>query len=245
MRVAVVTAGFARTFWPDGDAIGRQISLPGRGDGLLRVVGTVEDGKYRNLGDRRQPFVFLPMAQSYSGLATIVVRTPRAPSQVIAEIRRELERLDPHLPVFGAMPLTEHLRLPLFPARVAGAALGSFGVLSVVLAAIGLFGVMAHRVRQRTHEIGLRMALGAARRDVVRMLLGQSMATVAAGVAVGLAGAYALTRLMTGLIFGVSATDPLTFAGVAMLLVSVALAASYLPARRATRVDPLIALRHE
>ena len=244
-RVAVVNETFARRFWPGADAIGKRFSIPSRGDELIQVIGIARDGKYRSLSEAPQPFVFTSIRQSYAGLTTLVVRTNDAPAQTLAALRREIERLDPHLPVFGAMSLTEHLRLPLFPARVAATALGGFGALSLTLAAIGLFGVMSYSVGQRTREIGVRMALGARGSDVLRLLIRQSMAVVALGLAIGMAGALALTRLMSGLLFGVSATDPVIFAGVALLLAAVALAACYLPARRATRVDPLVALRHD
>jgi len=244
-RVAVVNETFARRFWPGADAIGKRFSLPSRDNEPIQVIGIAQDGKYRSLSEAPQPFVFTSIRQSYAGLTTLVVSTNGGPAQTLAALRREIERLDPHLPVFGAMTLTEHLRLPLFPARVAAAALGSFGALSLTLAAIGLFGVMSYSTGQRTREIGVRMALGARRSDVLRLLIRQGMAVVALGVALGMAGALALTRLMRGLLFGVSATDPLTFAGVALLLAVVALVACYLPARRATRVDPLVALRQE
>ncbi|MGH9838963.1 MAG: ABC transporter permease [Blastocatellia bacterium] len=244
-RVAVVNETFARRFWPGADAIGKRFSLPSRDNAPIQVIGIAQDGKYRSLSEAPQPFVFTSIRQSYAGLTTLVVRTNGGPAQTLAALRHELERLDPHLPVFGAMTLTEHLRLPLFPARVAAAALGGFGALSLTLAAIGLFGVMSYSVGQRTREIGIRMALGARGPDVLRLLIRQGMTVVTLGVALGLAGALALTRLMSSLLFGVSATDPLTFAGVAVLLAGVALVACYLPARRATQVDPLVALRHE
>ncbi len=245
LRVAVVNETFARRCWPGADAIGKRFIIPGRDNAPLQVIGIVQDGKYRSLSEAPQPFVFTSIEQSYAGLTTLVVRTNGAPAQTLAALRREMQQLDPHLPVFGAMTLTEHLRLPLFPARVAAAALGSFGALSLTLAAIGLFGVMSYSVSRRTHEIGIRMALGARGPDVLQLLIRQGMRVVALGVALGLAGALALTRLMSSLLFGVSATDPLTFAGVALLLAGVALVACYLPARRATQVDPLVALRHE
>src|SRR5262249_23342862 len=249
LRVAVINETFARRFWPgpnplDG-AIGQRFSFPSRDNAPIQVVGIVQDGKYRSLSEDPQPFVFTSIKQSYSGLTTLVARTDGAPASAIAAIRRELQTLDPHLPIFGAMALTEHLRLPLFPARVAAAALGSFGALSLTLAAIGLFGVMSYTVSQRTREIGIRMALGARDIDVLRMLIRQGMTVVALGITLGLAGAFALTRMMSGLLFGVSATDPMTFAGVALLLVGIAFVACYLPAHRATKVEPLVALRRD
>jgi putative ABC transport system permease protein len=159
-------------------------------------------------------------------------------------VRREVQQLDPHLPV-AASTLVEKLSLPLLPARIVASILGGFGLLALALAAIGIYGVMSYSITQRTHEIGVRIALGAQKADVLKLVIGQGMALTLIGIAIGLAAALALTRLMKSMLFGVSATDPLTFAGIACVLTFVTLLACYLPARRATQVDPLVALRHE
>jgi len=244
-RVAVINETFARRFWPDGDAVGKRFSLSGRNESLIQVIGIAQDGKYRNLSEDPLPFSFIPMKQSYDGLTTLVARTTGDQAGAIAAIRRELRQLDPHLPIFDDETLTENMRLSLLPAQIVASLLGGFGALSLTLAAVGVFGVMSYAVSRRTHEIGVRMALGANRGDVLRLLIRQGMTTVALGVAMGLAVALALTRLMSGLLFGVSPTDPLTFAGVALLLAGVALVACYIPARRATKIDPIAALRRE
>jgi ABC-type antimicrobial peptide transport system permease subunit len=175
----------------------------------------------------------------------VVARTSSDEANTIAAIHRELRQLDPHLPIYDAKTLTEHLELPLLPARITASMLGAFGILSLFLAAVGVFGVMSYVVSRRAHEIGVRLALGARPGAVLRLLLRQGMTPVAIGVAIGLIGALGLTRLMSSLLFGVSPTDPLTFAGVAALLVTVALLACYLPARRAMKVDFATSLRHE
>jgi ABC-type antimicrobial peptide transport system permease subunit len=160
-------------------------------------------------------------------------------------VRSELQQLDPHLPLSTARTMEEHLSLPLLPARVAAGVLGGFGLLALLLAAIGLYGVMSYLVAGRTREIGIRMALGAGRGAVLRMVLQQGLTLALLGAVLGLLASLALTRLMKSVLFGVSATDPLTFAAIALLLIGVAFIACYLPARRATQVDPIIALRHE
>ena len=245
LRVAVINETFARRFWPGEDAIGKRFSLPSRDHVLIQVVGIVQDGKYRSLSEAPQPFVFTSTKQFYAGLTTLVARTDGEPANALAAIRGEVEQLDPHLPVFDAMTLTEHLRLPLFPARVAAAALGGFGALSLTLAAIGIFGVMSYAVSQRTREIGLRMALGAQTGGVLKLMLLQGMKPAALGAGIGLLISMAFTRLMKNLLFGVSPTDPLTFWTIVLLLMTVALLACYFPARKAIKVDPMVALRHE
>ncbi len=159
-------------------------------------------------------------------------------------VRREIQPLDPNLPVANNT-LVEKLSLPLLPARMVASILGGFGLLALALAAIGIYGVMSFAVAQRTHEIGIRMALGAQKSDVLKLVIGQDMTLMFIGVALGLAAASALTRLMKSVLFGVSATDPLTFVGIACVLTLVTLLACYLPARRAMQVDPLVALRHD
>jgi predicted permease len=246
-RVAIVNETFARRFFPGEDAIGKRFSLGSPDAALTQIIGVVEDGKYAGLNEDPKPFVARPIWQSGIGPTSVIVRAAgsQAPlPTLIAAVRREAQQLDPHLPVAGAT-LVEKLSLPLLPARITAAALGGFGLLALILAAMGIYGVMSYAVTQRTREIGVRMALGASSTDVLKLVIGQGMTLTLVGVAIGLGAALALTRLMKSLLFGVSATDPLTFAVIAALLAFVTLLACYLPARRATKVDPMVALRQE
>jgi putative ABC transport system permease protein len=244
-RVAIINEAFARRFWPGEDPIGKRFSSGNSQSPLMQVIGVVEDGKYAGLAeDPPRPFFCRSLKQSYSGTTALVVRTEGDPQNLIAAVRNEAQRLDPRLPI-SSRTLTERMAVPLLPARVAAGVLGAFGLLALALAAIGIYGVMSCSVARRTHEIGIRMSLGAQKGDVLSLVIGDGMKLVLVGLAIGLAAALALTRLMKSFLFGVSATDPLTYAGVALLLAISAFAACYLPARKATAVDPIAALRHE
>jgi len=205
----------------------------------------VKDGKYGTLGEDPQPFVYFPMAREYDHDAALVVNTSVEPQSMINTIRREVERLDANLPLYDVKTMSEHMRLSLFPLQAGAWVAGVFALLALLLAGLGIYGVMAYTVSQRTREIGLRMALGARGGDVMRLVVRQGMWLALVGLAIGLAGALALTRLMSSVLYGVSATDVVTFAGVTLLLGSVVLIACYLPARRAAKVDPMIAIRCE
>jgi predicted permease len=244
-QVAIVNETFARRFWPDENPIGKRFATGSPDSPKLQVIGVARDGKYAGMQEDPRSFVYRPVSQSYSGATSLVIRAETDPQQVMAAARRELQQLDAYLPISSAQTLDEHLSLPLLPARLAASLLGSFGVLALVLAAIGVYGVMAYTISKRTREIGIRMALGAQKADVLKLVISQGVWLTLTGVAIGLAASFAVTRLMKSMLFGVSATDPLTFAGVAMLLTTVALLACYIPARRATKVDPMIALRYE
>jgi predicted permease len=243
--VAIVNETFARRFWPGEDPIGKRFSQGGAQQPLLQVVGVVEDGKYAGLNETPQPYVCRPMLQAYVGTTTVIVRTDADPQKLLPVIRNEVQQLDPNLPLSNARPLSERMALPLLPARVAASVFGSFGLLALILAAIGIYGVMSYTVSRRTHEIGIRVALGAQASDVLRLVIGQGMTLALVGVLIGLSVALLLGRLMKSLLFGLSAADPLTYTGVSALLVCVALLACYIPARRATKIDPMLALRNE
>jgi ABC-type antimicrobial peptide transport system permease subunit len=226
-------------------ALGKRFRSGGSNGPLNEVVGIARDGKYFSLGEDPKPFVYSPMLQSYNGSSALVVRTTGDPHAIIAAIRREVQQLDPDLSVFNVKTLTEHMRLSLLPMNVGAVVVGAFGLLALALAAIGIYGVMAYSVSQRTREIGIRMALGAQAGDVMSLVIRQGMVLALTGLGLGLAGAVALTRLMSSVLVGVSATDSATFIMVPLVLALVVFAACYIPARRATRVDPMVALRRE
>jgi len=247
-RAAVVNEAFARRFWPGqptAAAVGKRVSTGGPSGNFWEVVGVAKDGKYFSLGEDPQPFIYFPMVRGYDWPATLVVRTAADPRAVVAGVRGEVRRLDPELPVFDVKTLGEHMRLSLFPLRVGAGVLAGFGALALALAGIGIYGVMSYAVAQRTREIGIRMALGAGRRDVLRLVVGQGMRLALFGLGAGLLGALLLTRLMASVLYGVSATDVATFTAVSVLLALVVFVACYVPAWRATKVDPLVALRYE
>ena len=244
-RVAIVNETFARNFFHGKEAIGKRFNFDGPTEPFWEIISVASDGKYNTLGEKPQPLVYLPLLRNYDSTVTLVARTTVNPQTVIAALRNEIKNLDPNLPLYDVKTLNEHMSIPLFPARMAALVLGSFGLLALILAAVGIYGVMSYAVSQRTHEIGIRMALGASRRDVLKLVVGQGMILTLVGIAIGLVGAFALTRLMASLLFTVSATDPVTFAGISALLAFVALVACYVPARRAAKVDPMVALRYE
>ena len=243
-RVAIINESFARRFFPGEDPIGKAFRLGSPESPQRQVVGVVQDGKYAGLNEDPKPFVSRPLWQSYSGATTVIVRTAGDQEKLIVLVRNEAQQLDPNLPI-ASRTLIERMSLPLLPARVAAAVLGGFGLLALALAAIGIYGVMSYAASKRTHEIGIRMALGAQKSDVLKLVIRQGVTLTLIGMTIGSLAALILTRSMKSLLFGVSATDPLTYAGVALLLAGVALVACYLPARRASRVDPMVALRCE
>jgi predicted permease len=247
--VAMVNETFVRRFMPElrtsAEALGRRFSFDGPGGPFIRIVGVVKDGKYFNIAEDPRPFMWTPMSQDYSSNGLLVVRSKGNPESLFAAVRSEVQSLDPNLPLFDVKTLNEHMKLALFPAKVAATVLGVFGLVALLLSAIGVYGITSYAVAQRTHEIGVRLALGAQLGDVLRLVLRHGLKLTIIGAAIGLFGAYLATRAITSVLYGVSATDPLTFAGVSLLLVGVALIACYIPARRATKVEPLVALRNE
>jgi predicted permease len=244
LQVAIINESFARRFFPGENPLGKQFSLGRPEAAKVQVIGVVEDGKYAGLNEDPKPYVSRPLWQSQVGSTSVVVRTAGDLPALIAAVRREVQQLDPQIPV-ATSTLVEKLSLPLLPARIVASVLGGFGLLALALAAIGIYGVMSYAVAQRTREIGVRMALGAEAIDVVKLIVRQGMTLALAGLAIGLAGALAATRLMASVLYGVSATDTTTFVVVPLLLALVVLIACYLPARRAAKVDPIIALRCE
>ena len=248
--VVIVNEVFARRNFANVEPLGRQLSV-GFDPAMRRVIGVVSETKQRSLGEVSPATVFVPLTQAAEGVSatlrqsSFVLRTTGDPLLLSAAIRSEARQLDSSLPVRNLRSVEELVGRSIAPQRFNLSLLSLFAGLGLLLAVVGIYGVMAYSVSQRTHEIGLRMALGAQARDVRRLFVRQGMSLALVGVAIGLIASFVLTRLMNSLLFGVSTTDPVTLAGVALLLTSVALLACYIPARRATKVDPLVALRHE
>lgn len=244
--VVIINQTFARDFF-NGDPAGKRfkIGAPGSPRPWMQVAGIVRDVKADGLDAETVPEMYLPFAQNPSAAMTLVARTTGDPSVSVAAVRREVLSIDKDQPVYNIRTMRQLLGASIAQRRFNMLLLGAFAVIALLLAASGLFGVMAYTVAQRTHEIGIRLALGAQTRDVLGLVVGNGMALAAIGVAVGLAGAFGLTRLMSSLLFGVTPTDATTFVVVSIVLLAVALLACYIPARRATRVDPLVALRYE
>jgi len=242
--VMIVNQEFVRRYIATGIAVGRLVRGWGK---WFRIVGVVQNSKIYRLTEAPQPYFYVPMRQIYRPEMGLVfyVRASSSISSAITALQRQAQAVDPAVPVFDVTSLNDIIAASLFAQRISASLLGVLGNVALLLAAVGLYGVMAYSVAQRTNEIGIRMALGALSRDVLRLVLGQAAKLAMMGVVVGIAVALALTRLMSTLLFGVSATDPTTFAGVALLLAVVALAASYVPVRRAMKLDPVVALRYE
>ncbi len=242
-RVAIVNEHFARKFWPGQDPIGRKFRAGGR---ERTIVGVAKAGKYRQLNESPHAFFFLPYRQHVPDLdLSICVRTRGEPMASAALVRQTVRDLDPGVDVWGLLPLTGHIQGALFTQRIASNLLTSLGAIALVLAAMGVYAVMAYAVSQRTQEFGVRMALGATAGDVLRLVLRQSLLLAALGIAAGLLFAAGVTRLLGDFLYGVSPFDFAVFAGIPVLLILVVLLACWLPARRATRLDPMIALRTE
>jgi predicted permease len=245
--VVIVNDTLARRLWPGAEPLGQQLRTGDDCARTLTVVGLAADSQYANLGEAPQPHLYVPFAQRPEawGWRHLVIHAPGDTGALLQTVSRELQAIAPGVAIRQAQPLARHLDLSLWPARAGAAALGGFGLLALALAWVGVYGVMSYAVARRTQEIGVRMALGARRRDILRMMLGDGLVLIAAGSSIGLILAVAAARLLTGFLYGVSATDPVTFVVVLALLAGAALIACYMPARRATRVDPLVTLRQE
>src|SRR5262245_19151047 len=242
--VAIVDEAFARWRFPNQEPIGRRIVFLDKPDKPMEIVGVVGNVKNK-LDEIAEPYIYAAYAHFPFSDMGVVVRTDSEPTAITPAVRGEVMALDPALPISGLKTVEQIVYERSTPKRIMTAMMGVFGVIALLMAGAGLYGVMAYAVSRRTHEIGVRLALGARPRDILRMITRQGLKLTLAGLAFGLAGSFALTRVMSGILFGVSAADPLTFILISLLLTCVALAACYLPARRATKVDPLVALRHE
>ena len=247
--VAIVNETFVKKYFPGEDAVHKRLLDPRGKQPPTEIVGVVGDLKHWGLDDQPEPYLYVPHAQSGDNFMTLVVRTAGDPEQMTATVRREVLALDKDQPVFDVKTMEQRISEQSALKRLLTWLLGVMASVALVLAAIGIYGVIAYAVAQRTHEIGIRMALGARAGDILRLVLRQGMLMAVVGIALGLAGTVALmvylSKVMTKFLFTVSGTDPATYAGVALLLAAVALLACVIPARRAMRVEPMAALRYE
>jgi predicted permease len=242
--VIVVNESFVKRYWPGQQALGKRVYVD-YGHDWYTVVGVARDSSYSDLRDTHLPFVYVPVFQAYASGLTIHARTNGDAMALGPVIEKTIHEFDSNLPVFDVGTLRDHIGAVTVNSRIAGTSVGTFGLLALVLAAVGIYGVIAYTTRQRTREIGIRMALGAQRVQVLRLVLEQGLRLTVIGLAIGLTLSLALTRLLGRLLFGVTPTDLVTFAAVTVLLSAVALGACYIPARRATSVDPMVVLRYE
>jgi putative ABC transport system permease protein len=243
--VVIINEAFAHRFFPDQQPIGQRITHIDEADKPREIVGVVGDVKDTELDMTPMPRVYLPHAQDPVADMGVVLRAAAEPTTLTDTARGEVMKLDPAQPLSNVMTVDRMIRERTAPKRVMTAMMGVFAGIALLLAAVGLCAVMAYAVSQRTHEIGVRMALGAQSRDIVRLITGQGLKLTLAGLALGTVGAFALTRVMAPLLYGVTATDPLTFILISLALAGAALLACWIPARQATKVDPMIALRRE
>ena len=240
--VVIINETMARHYWTGGDALGRRIKLD---KSWLQIVGIAKDVKNRTLNEALQPFLYVPFLQDYRSNMILVARTVIEPKTMFHAVRAETAALDPKIPMFDAKTFEQHIGLSLFLQRMAATILSIFGLLALSLAAVGVYGVMAYAVSQRTRELGIRISIGASRSDVLKLILGQGLTLSVVGLIGGLVTALVVTRFSAHLLYGVSSADPVTFTVIALLLLGVAVVSGYFPARRATRIDPVVALRME
>jgi predicted permease len=241
-RVAIVNDAFVKKYFHGQDALGRWIDF---GGGKRTVVGVVASAKHRQLGESPLPFVFLPQAQDYDANTTLYVRTAGDPKLLTETLRKTFASLDPNLPFLDVRTFAEHMGAAVFFMKLGATMLGMFGALALFLSSMGIYSVIAYSVSQRTRELGIRTALGAARQDILSLVLGEGMKLAAIGLAIGGVMAFGVGMLLRSQLLGVGAADPVTFLSIGALLASVALVASWIPARRASRTDPMVALRTE
>jgi predicted permease len=243
-RVVIVSEAFASRYWPNQEALGKQLNSDFTHE-WFKVIGVVRDVKVNRLNEKPTPFVYLPLYQVYRPNMIIDARVAGDPLTFAKTIEKTVHELNPELVVFDVTTLELRSQFASFGQRVAGTFVGAFGLLALALAAVGIYGVTSYTTRQRTHEIGIRITLGATKQDVLRLVLVYGLRLMLIGIGLGLVLALVLTRFLRGLLLGVTSTDALTFSSVALLLCAVALLACFIPARRATRVDPMTALRYE
>jgi predicted permease len=241
-QVAIINETMAERYWAGRDSVGGRFRF---GRKWRQVVGVAKDGKYQTLNEAPRPYFYVPLFQNYREGVTLHVRAAGDPTALVSPVRDEVQALDPNLALLDVTTLSENMLVALAFQRMGAVLLGVFGVLALTLACVGIYGVMSYMVARRTQEIGIRVALGAGTGDVLRLVLRQGLILTLSGVAVGLVAAWALTRHLSGILLGVSATDPVVFALVSMVLAMAAGLANTIPARRASQVDPLVALKYE
>jgi predicted permease len=244
-KIVVINDAAAKKYFPNENPVGQRFGSSPETTDQLEIVGVLRDAKYNSVRDPAPPTMYVPYLQARAGSAVIEVRTAGDPVAVTSGVREAVRQVEPNLPMMDVSTQLEQVERRFAQEKIFAQAYTLFGGLALLLAAIGLFGLMSYSVSRRTNEIGIRMALGAQRSSIVRMIVRHGAELTGLGIAAGLAGAVLLTRVMATLLFGVSATDPMTFVAVPLLLAVIAVLASYLPARRATRVDPVVALRDE
>jgi putative ABC transport system permease protein len=244
-RVVIINQALARILFLNVDPLGRRIRFGDKKDPWVTVVGVVADIRHRGFDDKIWPELFQPYEQAPSAWMSLVIKTSTDPSSLIPAIRKTIAVIDRNQPLFDIDSLEQRLSNSVAQRRQRMLLLGIFAFIALVIAVIGVYGVMVYSVTRRTHEMGVRIALGAQGRDVLNMVVAEGLRMALIGVAIGIAGALGLTRAISSFLYGVTATDAATFVSVCVLLISAACLAAYIPARRATKVDPLVALRHE
>ena len=242
--VAVVNETMARRLWPDQEAVGKRFRCFGQ-DWIIEVVGVARDAKYVTIGEDQQPFFYLPLSQHPSAAVTLHVRTAGDPAAAVGTVRAQVQSLDARMPITNVLTIRELFDQALWAPRMSASLLGAFAALALALAAIGVHGVVSYSVAERTQEFGIRMAMGARPVDMLKMVVRQTMLTASIGAGIALLVAYAATRGLGNLLIGVPAGDPVTFGGTLAVILAAALAASAWPAWRASRIDPLVALRYD
>jgi hypothetical protein len=242
--VAIVNEAFARAAWPGGNALGRQFQTDTtEGIRTVTVVGVAEDARFMSPAEAAEPYIYAPLTQVYQGRVHLLARTDGR--SIIPDVRALVRDMNASLPVTEAMPLSEITALNTIPQRIVGAVAGTLGVVGMLLAAMGIYGVTAYAVSRRTREIGIRVALGAGSRQVMALVLRQGAVLTGIGIVLGLLLAAAGAQVVQSLLYGISGIDPITFASACALFVAVALIATYVPARRALAVDPMASLRND
>lgn len=244
-RVVIVNERMAQMLWPGETAVGKRIFVGAQSRDAIEVVGVVETGKYRTLAEDPRAYYYYPMAQRGVGRMTLLMRTAGDPSSLVSSVRNEVQAIDRRIPLFSIKTMNQHMTWALWAPNMAATLALAFGVVALMLSAVGLYSVMAYIVSQRTREVGIRMALGAKRGDVLKLITREGMKMAAIGVVIGFAISLALARVLSSVLIGVGAYDVTTFILVPLLLGVVAFLACLVPARRATKVNPLVALRYE